>query len=343
MFCLCCSPEPYGFKAEGIAPPMLDIASAMRRRAGYDRRNGYSAAAAWHQERTDMVIRNVRAMTMDPHLGEMANTDIHIRDGEIVHLGRLTGSSANEIDGSGLTALPGSIADHRHLWAETIGAGVPAATADPRDIYCILRLALLDQLSTGVTCLHHCAIDIGATHAEPALLAQIDSGLRGLFSVPLPASSRVLREFQATWFCAPQEHLIELGLAAASDAVPDLPEFALLPVTGDHTAGDTASPPAAGPHAAATLGLEPWIGSLSPGKRADVILIRNAEPWQGRSGIPVSSGQIEMVCVDGRVRKRNGVLLEPNEGLIRREGAEAIARVTGASSIPSPAAIQHAG
>jgi hypothetical protein len=33
------------------------------------------------------------------------------------------------------------------------------------------------------------------------------------------------------------------------------------------------------------------------------------------------------VAVDGRLRKQNGVLTEPNEGLIRREGGHAVARL----------------
>jgi len=35
----------------------------------------------------------------------------------------------------------------------------------------------------------------------------------------------------------------------------------------------------------------------------------------------------ELVCIDGCIKKRNGLLTEPNEGLIRREGREAIVRL----------------
>ncbi len=322
MFCLCCSPAPSGFKAEGLAPPVMDIANAMRRRAGYDRRKTYSAAPASHPERTDLVIRNVRAVTLDPHLGEIAATDIHIRDGEIVHLGRLAATAPDEIDGSGLTALPGLIAAHRHPWTETVGV---AAITDARDLYRVLRLALLEQMAAGVTSIHHCAVDIAGAHAETALLALIDSGLRGLFSAPPSLAERALRELQATWFTAPQEHLVELGFAAAAGAVPEFPEFAMLAATGEHSA--EAEPPSSPGHDAAALGMEPWIGSLSPGKRADLILIRGHQPWRERGTELISADEVEMVCIDGRVRKRNGVLLDPNEGLIRREGVETIGRL----------------
>jgi cytosine/adenosine deaminase-related metal-dependent hydrolase len=245
-------------------------------------------------------------------------------------------AEVSEIDGSGLTALPGAIAAHRHLWTETVGSRAAAAAADPTDLYRLLRLTLLQQLAAGVTCLHNCIIDIGAEHAETALLAQIDSGLRGRFSYPLAddgGSHRALRELQATWFSAPQEHLIDLGLAGPAEARPDVAELAWLPATGNHAAGEGT---AEARHDAGALEMEPWIGSLSPGKRADLILVRGYQP--GREPAPIPADRVEMVCIDGRVRKRNGVLLEPNEGLIRREGAEALARIIGGRAAPpSPA------
>jgi hypothetical protein len=323
MFCLCCSPAPSGFQAEGLAAPVIDIANAMRRRAAYDRRNAYSRAPASHPEPTELVIRNVRAVTGDPGLGDIDRTDIQIRDGEIFAVGRGLAAADIEIDGEGLTALPGRVAAHQHLWREMVGSA-SAAKAEPRDLYCVLRLALLDRLSAGVTSLHLCGIDIGSRHAETAVLAQIDSGLRGRFSYPLgtpDARPRALRELQATWFSAPTDHLIELGIAgAAEEAWPEHPEFKLLSATGDHGVDDASAPAPDG-----TERLR--IGALSPGQPADLVLVAGDRPWSARDAAELSADRVDLVCIDGRVRKRNGVLLEPNEGLIRREGAEAIARI----------------
>ena len=41
----------------------------------------------------------------------------------------------------------------------------------------------------------------------------------------------------------------------------------------------------------------------------------------------MTADRVEFVCVDGRIKKRNGVLTEPNEGLIRSEARDALTRL----------------
>jgi cytosine/adenosine deaminase-related metal-dependent hydrolase len=68
---------------------------------------------------------------------------------------------------------------------------------------------------------------------------------------------------------------------------------------------------------AESLGLAGRVGSLRPGKRADLVLLRadapNLVPWEHDAvGVVVSSahtGNVDTVIVDGRVVKRDGVLL----------------------------------
>ena len=179
MFCLCCRPSG-GFFAEGVAEPVLDFARALKRHTAYERRTRYSSAPATHPAPSEFVVRNTNAITMDPHIGNLTEADIHVRDGAIVNLGCSLQTSAFEIAGSDLTALPGLIADHRHLVSEIAPAADAHRTSlqdmEPQDIYRALRLWLLDLVSTGVTCVHVCGIDIGSDHAETAVLAQIDSG-----------------------------------------------------------------------------------------------------------------------------------------------------------------------
>ena len=86
----------------------------------------YSRAPVTHPGQAEFVIRDVGAITMDPHLGNPARTDLHVRDGAIVNIGRgLPATSAIEIDGAGLTALPGLVADHRHPLSELLGVADP--------------------------------------------------------------------------------------------------------------------------------------------------------------------------------------------------------------------------
>ena len=66
--------------------------------------------------------------------------------------------------------------------------------------------------------------------------------------------------------------------------------------------------------------------------RADIVLIaagpHDATPQRGHDIVRnATTPDVLMVAIDGRLRKQNGVLVEPNEGLIRREGREAIARL----------------
>jgi hypothetical protein len=134
-----------------------------------------------------------------------------------------------------------------------------------------------------------------------------------------------------TWFVEPVEHLLDLGISGNADG--ELEQWLSthrLPLTATHvseqaTDNDAAHSPLV---AARRLGLDQEIGSLSSGKRADLILARSP----ARSAVSatlrdITAAEVEMVCIDGRIKKRNGVLTEPNEGLIRREGAEAIAHL----------------
>jgi cytosine/adenosine deaminase-related metal-dependent hydrolase len=322
MFCFCCnSATPLAasrFFAEGLTTESSDVTSALQRRAAYERRKAYSRAPVSHPGKIDMVIRGVRALTMDPSVGDVVVMDIHVRDGEIVDIGcALPATAMLDIDGRGLVALPGLIADHSH---PAMAIASAPGEVDNEAVYRTVRLALLDLMSSGVTFVHQCARPVPQRQAEAALLAHIDSGLRGCFSYPSSDPDEdhdVMTELAERW-----------PLDASDDRVdvraPRPQDFSCVTDSATHLAGRTIE-------AAERLGLDPWTGSIAPGKRADLILV-DPERSHGTldpdprawSASDIHAGNVVLVCADGRLRKRNGVIVEPNEGLIRQEGQEAL-------------------
>jgi cytosine/adenosine deaminase-related metal-dependent hydrolase len=362
MFCACCrvpGQRSSGFFAEDVGAPAPDAEAALARRAVYQRRATFSSAPALRPEQTEFIIRQACLLTMDPFIGDLANGDVHVRDGVIVNIGRdLQATAMHEIDGRNAIALPGFIASHRHLctsaFAEIDHRQLPdLSSAHASDIYKTMRLALLDALAAGITTLNHCAYDIGSEHAETAIVAQIDSGVRGCLSYPLGGPTwdgtpdhDTLRRLEREWFASYGDHLLDLGLAVdnADDDTLAIPPS--LPITADHTKEVTQQQDSLAARtldAARALSLDHCIGSLSPGKCADIILIAAPRgdgtplaPQQGHEIIRnATAADVLLVAIDGRLRKQNGVLTEPNEGLIRREGRDAVGRLRAEAHWPS--------
>jgi 5-methylthioadenosine/S-adenosylhomocysteine deaminase len=85
---------------------------------------------------------------------------------------------------------------------------------------------------------------------------------------------------------------------------------------------------------ARALGIADRVGSLTPGKRADIILVRtdaiNMAPMADPARMIVQAAQpanVDTVMVDGRILKHAGKLTTLNEAKVMREAAETIARV----------------
>jgi cytosine/adenosine deaminase-related metal-dependent hydrolase len=95
---------------------------------------------------------------------------------------------------------------------------------------------------------------------------------------------------------------------------------------------------------ARALGLGAVTGSLTPGKRADVILVRTTD----LNMVPAADPHVALVCsgtvanvdtviVDGRVLKRDGRIISADVETVKREAAEsleAIVRRSGSSALP---------
>src|SRR5437868_8633079 len=68
-------------------------------------------------QRGEYLIRNAHVMTMESATRDIAGGDLHIRNGEIVAVGKgLKAAKATVIDGRGMIVLPGLIETHWHMW-----------------------------------------------------------------------------------------------------------------------------------------------------------------------------------------------------------------------------------
>jgi cytosine/adenosine deaminase-related metal-dependent hydrolase len=93
---------------------------------------------------------------------------------------------------------------------------------------------------------------------------------------------------------------------------------------------------------AKALGLEHKVGSVTPGKRADLILVRTdslnmavtpgANPY--RLMISAQTEDVDTVVCDGRILKRGGRIVGVDTSRIMREAAESIVRLRAAAGWP---------
>src|SRR3984957_12837369 len=67
--------------------------------------------------RGDLILRNAYVITMDSKLGDIAGGDVHIKNGEIVAVGKaIQAPGATVLDGRQMIVLPGLIETHWHMW-----------------------------------------------------------------------------------------------------------------------------------------------------------------------------------------------------------------------------------
>ena len=68
-------------------------------------------------QRGEILVRNAYVMTMDPQLGDIPGGDVHIRNGQIIAVGKsLTAPGAVILDGRRRIVLPGLVETHWHMW-----------------------------------------------------------------------------------------------------------------------------------------------------------------------------------------------------------------------------------
>lgn len=202
---------------------------------------GSPAAAGPHRggggpRSREYVITGAYVLSMDPDIGDIDGGDVHVRDGEIIAVGRDLRARGPRVDGSGMIAMPGLVDTHWHLWTtlfrsmsssspETAYFGLNVRNGVrclPSDLYDGTRLGLVDALNTGITTVHDWAHNLRSPeHVDTSLRAHREIGLRGRFSYGTPQGqpptqlidlddiTRVQRE----WFDEGRLPLMHLGLA----------------------------------------------------------------------------------------------------------------------------------
>jgi 5-methylthioadenosine/S-adenosylhomocysteine deaminase len=187
--------------------------------------------------RGEFIVRDAYVMTMDPDLGDIAAGQVHVRNGEIIAVGKdIQAPGVTVLNGRGMIALPGMVDTHWHMWntlLRSFGGENPAAGYFPRtaafgqamtpdDMYQSTRLAAAEALHSGITTVHdYCHNVRSREHAESDIRAVRESGLRGRWSygwaqgypdaelIDLPT----LQGIHQDWATLSGEGLFSMGLA----------------------------------------------------------------------------------------------------------------------------------
>ena len=187
--------------------------------------------------RGELVLRNAYVMTMDPVLGDIAGGDVHIRNGEIVAVGKaIQAPGAAVIDGRKTIVLPGLVETHWHMWNTLLrsfagekadqGYFPTAATfgqaMTPDDMYHGSRLAAAEALNCGMTAVHsYCHNLRSRAHGEADVRALREAGLRARWSYGWPqgmpdtqvCNLADLQVLHHDWAGLSNDGLITLGFA----------------------------------------------------------------------------------------------------------------------------------
>ena len=163
-------------------------------------------------ERT--LIHNGVVITIDKELGDFEQADVLIEDDIIAAVGpNLPVEDAQVIDASKMIVMPGLIDTHRHTWQsvlrgiasnwtlgqyfERIRAGIPTAYR-PEDVYIANLLGALEALDSGITTmLDWSHIMNSPAHADEAIRALRESGMRAIFAHGTPSDPPAKWYFQS--------------------------------------------------------------------------------------------------------------------------------------------------
>lgn len=148
--------------------------------------------------RGEFVIRRGYLLTMDPALRDIPDGDVHVRNGEILAVGKnLKASGVTVLDGRNMIVMPGFVDTHWHMWTTYLRcmAGdrpedgyFPVTTRygqmmQPEDMYYGTKLAAAEAVYSGITTVNDDCHNIRThEHAEQDIRALAETGLRAHWS-----------------------------------------------------------------------------------------------------------------------------------------------------------------
>ena len=215
----------------------LGAASLTGRATPQQKSNARERTAAALPSRGEVLIRNAYVMTMDPGLGDVPGGDVHIRNGEIIAVGKaLQAPGATVLEGRRMIVLPGLVETHWHMWntllrnfaGEKPGQGyfptaaMFGAVMTPDDMYHGARLSTAEALNSGLTTVHDFCHNLRSrAHADADLRAVRESGLRARWSYGWPQGlpdTQVcnlvdLEAMHRDWSSLSGDGLVSLGFA----------------------------------------------------------------------------------------------------------------------------------
>ena len=186
--------------------------------------------------RGEFTIANAYVMTMDGPLGDVAGGSVHVKNGEIVAVGKDVKGGGQKIDGTGMIVMPGLVETHWHMWNTlfrsfsgdkpeegyfpTVARFGQQMNAD--DIFQSTRLSAAEAINSGMTFVHSWCHNVrSASHAEADIRALAEVGIRARHSCGWPqglpdtqaADQGPIESLAKDWNSWSNDGLITLGMA----------------------------------------------------------------------------------------------------------------------------------
>ncbi|MCL4257169.1 MAG: amidohydrolase family protein [Anaerolineales bacterium] len=148
------------------------------------------------------LIKSAAVLSMDPRVGNQLDHDILIEGDKIIQVARgIYDTTAEEIDGSSMIAMPGFVDAHHHMWLGALrntGAAYVmdkqvfdgakqsalAATFSPDDVYASTLTSAINAIDAGITTVLDHANLPNAEHLAANAKALRESGLRAVLAAP---------------------------------------------------------------------------------------------------------------------------------------------------------------
>jgi 5-methylthioadenosine/S-adenosylhomocysteine deaminase len=224
------------FLASGAAFAASALLPGLRSAAAQSKKQERRTSGAL-PPRGEYLIHNAYVMTMDRELGDIAGGDVHIKNGEIVAVGKaLKAPGAAVLDGQRMIVLPGLVETHWHTWNTLLRsfagekpdqgyfptAAAFGAVMSPDDMYHGTRLATAEAIYSGITTLHSfCHNMRSRAHGEADVRALREAGIRARWSYGWPQGlpdtqlSDVggLEAMHRDWASFSNDGLISMGFA----------------------------------------------------------------------------------------------------------------------------------